>query len=377
MPNASPKIRAAVLAALPVVLAALSAPLSLPAHAQTTSPNYTLNFLPSSGGVFWHPTDINSHGQVVGTFGERHWPEAVLWNANQPAQPPTALPFYTPCCGYRNSGANAINDRGQVVGSDIDRAAFWNTPTSTPTLLSGEFRADTAANLNESGTVVGYSGMSDANGAGYRAAMWDASGMHNLGTLGGNESYAFDINESGTVAGSSLTGTPGGQAHATLWQGGSIVDLGAGRAVSLNDHDQVVGQRDDRAALWNGTQVSFLDAAGSWASDINNDGWVVGSVLVDAAAETTSARLWFGGQTVDLNSFLSQAARDAGWMLNSASAINEHGWIVGTAYNAALNSGRAYVLSIPAVPEPGSIALMLAGLGVIGAAARRTRRNRP
>ena len=45
-----------------------------------------------------------------------------------------------------------------------------------------------------------------------------------LGTLGGNSSVAYGINDSGQVAGSSDTPPPG--SHAALWNGTTITDLG-------------------------------------------------------------------------------------------------------------------------------------------------------
>ena len=45
-----------------------------------------------------------------------------------------------------------------------------------------------------------------------------------LGTLGGTETGALDINDSGQVVGSALTA--GGTYHAFLWQDGTMTDLG-------------------------------------------------------------------------------------------------------------------------------------------------------
>lgn len=340
--------------------------------AAASAQDYTLNFLVNYGTRYWSPTDINNRGQVVGTMGDSHSPNAVTWDALRPGRPPTYLPFDTQCCMYAESWGYAINDRGQVVGEDTYRAALWEG-ANRPTLLPPGSVRSAAYGLNEAGAVVGYSYF---EGTGLRATLWDAGGAHDLGTLGGTESYAYAINESGTVAGMSLAAGSGYPARATVWQGGSLTDLGAGYAYNLNDLGQVVGMSMGRAALWNGTQVSFLGGLDTVAADINNSGWVVGSRFDEfAEGNPRSAMLWYGGRTIDLNSFLSQAERDAGWHLESAVAINDHGWIVGTAYNDLTFDGTAYVLSIPAIPEPASIAMLMAGLGVIGVVARRARRN--
>ncbi len=86
------------------------------------------------------------------------------------------------------------------------------------------------------------------------------------------------------------------------------------------------------------------------------------------------ATLWKDGAVINLNSYLDQAAVDQGWVLRSATDINNDGWIVGVATNVNTYERHGFLLSISAVPEPGTYAMLLAGLGLMGFVARRQRR---
>lgn len=112
-----------------------------------------------------------------------------------------------------------------------------------------------------------------------------------LGTLGGtslDSSVAMDINNRGDIVGFS---TINGQTHAFLWtQSGGMQDLGTlggaeSRANAINDSGQVVGSAQNaagvqRAFLWtaSGGMVEIgPENTPSSATDINNAGQVVGS----------------------------------------------------------------------------------------------------
>jgi probable HAF family extracellular repeat protein len=106
--------------------------------------------------------------------------------------------------------------------------------------------------VNEGGQVVG--GADTASGERH-AFLWDpATGMTDLGTLGGNESFSDCVNERGQVAG--VADTASGERHAFLWDPVSgMTDLGTlgGDVTSVsgpNDSGQVAGMSAGRAVLW-------------------------------------------------------------------------------------------------------------------------------
>ena len=147
--------------------------------------------------------------------------------------------------------------------------------------------------ITDSGEVVGVSetGQTDSSGNTIAHAFrWVKGAMEDLGTLGGNNSTAFGVNQAGLVAGlADVTG--GATSHAVVWHGNAMTDLGTligsagfSYAQLVNDHHQVVGgsslmDGSQHAVLWDRGLITDLGTMGgpnSFANGINERGQIVG-----------------------------------------------------------------------------------------------------
>jgi len=80
------------------------------------------------------------------------------------------------------------------------------------------------------------------------------TGFQVLGSLGGDEGSAHDVNNRGEIVGSSSIEVGNFTPHAFYWsEGRGMVDLGPGRPSAINDRAQIVGTLNDRATMWTGT----------------------------------------------------------------------------------------------------------------------------
>ena len=132
-----------------------------------------------------------------------------------------------------------INDSGNVVGTSGADAFLWSYTTGNITLCGNlcddqEDGSSVATAINNNNQVVGYATNDDGY---YHAFIWQYDkgeyAMTDLGTLGGDNSWALAVNDDGVVIGYSETGETyeAGSLeteiyHACVWYNGKTYDLG-------------------------------------------------------------------------------------------------------------------------------------------------------
>jgi len=294
-----------------------------------------------------------------------------------------------------------MNDLGQAAGVMGNKAVLYNNGVITDLTPPGGITGE-ASGINNSGQVVGWVFFCDlidgncVNGR-TRAFIYRSGTINVLGTLGGRDSQAYDINDSGQVAGWSDTSLQtGGDPHAFVFQNGALQDIGVNistrrsEARSINAAGQVAGvassTTNNGAFVYTNGNAVFFEING-YASDVNNAGQVVGrfggnddgsgraylfsngvrqdlgslslqhtyneAIAVSDAGQVVGissqsfftrlderAFIYSNGVMEDLNSLIPAGS---GWILNIATDINSAGQIVG---NGKLNGqDRAFLLT--------------------------------
>ena len=343
------------------------------------SPTYTIQDLGTLGGTTSSEgTAINAAGSVTGSS----WDE--------PGQRFRAF-RYVDGIGMIDLGVlppgdqsfgNGINRFGQVAGSSQAFADRAMVATATGlidlgTLSGGVDDASAAFDINDRGQVTGWSGSTSTVGT--HAFVWTAAaGMRDIGTLGGNYTRGWSINESGQIAGESGDVGPMGLRTRLAFrftEGVGMISLGTlpggtqSAGYGINDSGQVVGESDrghivnfpqfkgrsfgqvgeePHAFLWTeGVGMRDLgglagcDVLGTEAKAISNNGVVVG----DCHGQQHAFRWTEAEGMIDLNTLLPP---NSGWVLTGANDVNDNGQITGFGFHNGV--GRAFRLNPPGLP---------------------------
>lgn len=311
---------------------------------------------PLTGDTDSFATDINNRGQVSGR-SEGATTTAVRWDRDG-----DAMPLY-PLEADRDSYGEAINNRGEVVGisrsgedpcvrpADLveifkDTAVVWDGHGRRRVLqpLDGDVESR-GYGINNRGIAVGISlgprRPSDC-GASFTAVIWDREGnptpLPSPSTVL-DETFGFDINNSGAVAGFNNT-LDGSAFNATVWNRRGVptnlptpyvndLELANG----LNNRGDLVGTEfiNFVGLFWDkdGNVEVLAPLAGeffSTAVDINNRGQAVGSSFSGGFVET--AVVW------DKHGVPTALPPRAGDTTSSGMGINDPGHVAGNSSGA-------------------------------------------
>lgn len=326
------------------------------------APHYNITALPTGT----NPYGINASGHIVGSIETADGARGFVWSAGNLVQMGTL--------GGPSSIARSINASGQVVGysslANGDSHAFSYSGAVMTDLYPMGAATSFGMSVNNSGQVAG-SYYSD----GPTGAFLMTGGVAlDIGGLGGNFSAANAVNSAGHVVGfSSLPGDFPWLQHAFLYADGVMKDLGTmqgaslSEATAINDSGQIAGHGwvfgYFHAFMYENDEMRDLGTLGgleSYAYGLNSHGQVVGRSSY-ADSSDYSAYLYDGGVMTDLNSLVDPAL---GWVLHSAMGINDARQIV--AYGCRGEECGSVLLELAApIPEPGTWAMMLAGLGLL------------
>jgi probable HAF family extracellular repeat protein len=286
-------------------------------------------------GDFSFAEGINNRGQIAGVSenGENDpvtgYPEfhAVLWQNDH------ILDLGT--LGGNSSFAGSINDQGQIMGVSLN-------------------------DVPDPFSIVGLGSMTALTQT--RSFLWQRGKMHDLGTLGGPDSFAMFLNNVGEIAGVSYTNNVAdpntGFPHMDpfLWRDGKMQDLGNFGGTNdpfgpslfvagLNNHGQVAGfmnlpgDQIAHAFLWDGEKLIDLNASRgglggnfSFAAGLNDAGAVIGAATLPGD-QVQHAFRWKNGVMTDLGT-------PAGDVCSQGGNINSIGQIVGASQSAQDCFGR-------------------------------------
>ena len=247
--------------------------------------------------------------------------------------------------GNLTIAADGINDNGLAVGSSFtqtnEQHAYAFRAPGPPRDLGGT----RAYGVNIHDQVVGQAGF--GAGGTHAFSYRDGELIKDLGTLGGFNSIASDINDSGVIVGFSDTST---FSRAFKYSGnGPMVDLGSlptggyeSYALGINRAGVIVGGARDLQGVDHLMRVvgdgpmedlgRLDDYYQTYGRDVNNNGLIVGAARVYTNISDTV------GIRCDWPNQITRLALLNGGSLSNAYAVNDSNVIVGSANDASGSS---------------------------------------
>jgi probable HAF family extracellular repeat protein len=203
-----------------------------------------------------------------------------------------------------------------------------------------------AFDINNTGVIVGTSTLGgDREGHAFK---FSNGVMSDLGALGGYGTVAHAVNSEGTIVGRTDS-TGFGTLRAFSYKDGNVIDLGAGDAYGINAGGTIVGLGVRHAFSYTGgilTDLGTLGGAFSGAYAINDSGTIVGES--ETALGHDHAFSYTQGIMTDLGTLV-------GGTFSRATSINNTGTIVGTSTLGGDREGHAFKFSNGVMSDLGTL----------------------
>lgn len=305
----------------------------------------TFNWLGTLGGNFSRAFGVSANGQVVvGVSANANYQErAFRWTLANGMQNLGSL-------GGSQSVANAVSADGSIIvgysrdANEIKRAFKWTAATGMQDLGAGDW-TDAVAISSDGSVIVVNNGM---EGLAYR---WTSGGMENLGTLGGNQTIAYDISADGSVI-VGFSYVSAGDPYAFRWVSGSgIQQIGTyysfARGVSA-DGNTVSGSETGAAGLhrafrWTQSAGFEFNIAGSFSQGlaVSGDGSIIVGDGGDGAFRLTNA-----GGLEYLHQVYSNLINPGSELIDAVDISPNGLYIVGNGTNSLTGLGEGYLLAV-------------------------------